>query len=67
MDRRSFLGIAAVGVLARPLAGEAQPGGKLYSIGVLTSAAGPSPTYGPIVTSALRDHGYELGRNVVLL
>jgi ABC-type uncharacterized transport system substrate-binding protein len=66
MDRRTFLGTLAGGLLAAPLAAEAQQAGKLYSIGILTSAARPSPTYGPIVSSALRDNGYELGRNVAL-
>jgi putative ABC transport system substrate-binding protein len=66
MDRRTFISRVTLGFLAAPLAVEAQQGGKLYTIGVLTSASGPSPTYGPIVSSALRDSGYELGRNVVL-
>jgi putative tryptophan/tyrosine transport system substrate-binding protein len=66
VDRRRFIGTLAGGLLTAPLAAEAQQAGKLYSIGVLTSAAGPSPTYGPIVSSALRGNGYQVGRNVVL-
>jgi hypothetical protein len=54
MHRRAFLSALSGGFFAAPLAAEAQQAGKLYSIRVLTSAAGPSPTYAPIVRSALR-------------
>jgi len=36
MDRRSFLGIAAVGVFVRPPAGEAQQPTRVYRIGVVS-------------------------------
>jgi len=35
MDRRTFLGTLAGGLLAVPLAAEAQPAGKVYRIGLL--------------------------------
>jgi putative ABC transport system substrate-binding protein len=35
MDRRAFLGALAGGLLAAPLAAEAQPAGKVYRVGVL--------------------------------
>lgn len=41
---------------------EAQTTAKVYTIGVLSAAAGPSPTYGAILTNALRDSGYRPGR-----
>ena len=44
---------------------EAQPAARVYTIGVL-SAAGPSPTYGAIFANALRDSGYQPGRNLML-
>jgi putative tryptophan/tyrosine transport system substrate-binding protein len=66
MDRRRFLLTSLAGALASPLAAAAQQGGKVYSIGVLSTLAGPSPTYGPVFSSALRDSGYELGRNLVI-
>ena len=53
----------ACGLLAARL--EAQPAAKVYTIGVL-AAAGPSPTYGAIFANALRDSGYQQGRNLVL-
>jgi putative ABC transport system substrate-binding protein len=66
MGRRTFIATLTGGLLATPLATEAQQAGKVYTIGVLTSAAGPSPRYSPIVTGALRDSGYEVGRNLVI-
>jgi ABC-type uncharacterized transport system substrate-binding protein len=66
VTRRAFIGTFAGGLLAAPLAAQAQPVGKVYTIGVLTSAAGPSPRYSPIVIGALRDSGYEVGRNLVI-
>ena len=42
LDRRAFLG--TLGLLAAPLAAEAQPAGKVARIGILSpSMAGPSP------------------------
>ena len=41
MGRRVFIG-TLVGLLAAPLAGEAQPGGKLWRIGLLDYSA-PDP------------------------
>jgi hypothetical protein len=35
MDRRAFIGSLAVGTLALPRAGPAQPAGKVYRIGIL--------------------------------
>jgi putative ABC transport system substrate-binding protein len=61
---RTVLAMAlACGLLAARL--EAQPAAKVYTIGIL-SAAGPSPTYGAIFANALRDSGYQVGRNLVL-
>ena len=65
MQRRAFLR-AVVAVLAAPLAAEAQQVVKVYTIGLLTSAAGPSPVYGPALFNALRDLGWEPGRNLIV-
>ena len=43
MDRRTFLGTLAGGLLAAPLAAEGQPGGKPTRIGLLDIIA-PSPS-----------------------
>ena len=39
MDRRTFLGTLAGGLLAAPLAVEAQQAGKVYRVGILTNKA----------------------------
>jgi putative ABC transport system substrate-binding protein len=47
MDRRAFVATLAGSMLGVPPFAKAQQTAKLYTIGVLTSAAGPSPRYGP--------------------
>ncbi len=66
MDRRTFLGTLAGGLLAAPVAAKAQPAGKIYTMGVLSGLAGPSRTYSPLFFRALGESGYELGRNLVI-
>jgi hypothetical protein len=44
MDRRTFLATVAGGLLAAPLAAEAQPAGKVYRIGVLMNLYPPDAT-----------------------
>jgi putative ABC transport system substrate-binding protein len=65
MNRRAFVvGLGAV--LATPLAAEAQPVKSAYVIGILSMAAGPSPIYGPALFNALRELGWESGRNLTV-
>jgi hypothetical protein len=61
MDRRTFLGTLAGGMLAAPLAAGAQPAGKVYRIGWLHFGSG-----GPRVTlrDALHGLGYIEGKNI---
>ncbi len=40
MDRRVFLGMIAGGLLAAPLAGEAQPAAKVYRVGFISTRMG---------------------------
>ena len=65
MDRRIFLGMLASGLVAAPLAAEAQPAGKIYRIGYLSAGA---PTSNPLVIAAfqqgLRDRGWVEGQNI---
>jgi len=65
MDRRAFILTAAGGLLAAPLAVEAQPG-KVWRIGFL--GASPS-TVGPFIQAfeqGLRELGYVDGQNIAI-
>jgi len=61
MDRRTFISGFTFGLLAAPLAAEAQPAGRVYRIGILES----SPLWGPF-HQRLRELGYIEGRNLVV-
>jgi len=61
IDRRSFIGTLA-GLLAAPLAAEAQQPGRVYRIGWLTPAVGAGPS--PAFREAMRALGYVEGQAV---
>ena len=61
--RRAVLAMTlACGLLAARL--DAQPAARVYTVGVLSAAA--SPSQGATFANALRDAGYQQGRNLVL-
>jgi putative ABC transport system substrate-binding protein len=66
MNRRSFIGTLAGGLLAAPLAVEAQHTAKVLRVGYL-GVAGPGPG---VATDAfyagLREQGYVIGRDVLV-
>jgi putative ABC transport system substrate-binding protein len=66
VDRRAFIGTLAGGLLAAPLAAEAQETGKVWQIGFLGS--GTATGWGgpgiEAIRLGLRDHGYVEGRNI---
>jgi putative ABC transport system substrate-binding protein len=64
VDRRSFIGTLAAGLLAAPRAAEAQSAGKLYRIGLL-SPTSQSLGIEPIRVG-LRTLGYVEGHNLVI-
>ena len=73
MDRRAFMAGTGALVLAAPLVADAQPGGKVYRVGLVFTTApvsemvGPNPVH-PLVRSfldELRTRGYVQGRNLV--
>ena len=66
MDRRAFLGTLTGGLLAAPLAPEAQPAAKAPRIGFLALNAAASPYQQEAFLRGLRDLGYVDGRNVVV-
>ncbi len=66
MNRRSFLTALSGGLLAAPLAAEAQPAAKVARIGYLTTHVASSPHLPEAFRQGLRDLGYVEGRNVVI-
>ena len=67
MDRREFIGTIACGLLAAPLAAEAQPAGKVYRIGFLgnSTEAMEANLVGPF-REGLRERGYVEGRDLTI-
>jgi len=69
MERRAFLGAMAGGLLAAPLAAEAQPAPKVARIGVLYAGSTPFDPYSPNIMAfkeALRRLGWVEGQNLVV-
>ena len=67
MDRRAFIGTLTGGILAAPLAAEAQPVKKPWRIGYLSG--GSSPVMAPYVAAfreGLRNRGLIEGENIVV-
>jgi putative ABC transport system substrate-binding protein len=67
MDRRTFLGTLTGGLLAAPLALEAQQAGRIPQIGFL-SPSGPT-ALGPFVEAfvqGLRELGYVEGQSIAI-
>ena len=68
MDRRTFLGVIASGLLAAPLAAEAQLAQKAPRIGILLLLGAPGHP-NPLLDAfrgGLRDAGYVEGQNLVI-
>jgi putative tryptophan/tyrosine transport system substrate-binding protein len=69
VDRRAFISTLAGGLLAAPLAAEAQPAGKVYRIGILGNVP-LSDTEGArlwgALTQGLRELGYVEGQNLIV-
>jgi putative ABC transport system substrate-binding protein len=67
MDRRPFLGTLAGGLLAAPLAAEAQQAGTIYRVGVLSGGSAVTAGIDPLrAEDQLRALGYIEGRNLVV-
>jgi putative ABC transport system substrate-binding protein len=66
MQRRAFLGALTGGLLAAPLAAEAQPAGKMYRVGYLGYAHPTEPRDLETFRQRLRDLGYVEGKNLVI-
>jgi len=69
MDRRTFLGALAGGLLAAPLAAGAQQAGKVWRIGWLLTGSLESPETRLLrdaFREGLRERGYIEGQNIVI-
>src|SRR5258705_12530554 len=64
MDRRAFIGSLAGGLLAAPLAGEAEQASEVYRVGLVS--LGGDPLWWRPVLDAMRELGYVEGRNLVV-
>ena len=65
MDRRTFIGGFAGGLLAWPLAASAQQPGKAPIVGVLNTSAGPRSLTVDTARQGLRDLGYIDGQTIM--
>jgi len=66
IDRRTFLGTMAGGLLAAPLAAEAQQAGKVYRVGFLWDSPAVFPDAIEAFLRGLRDLGYVEGRTIAI-
>jgi putative ABC transport system substrate-binding protein len=66
MDRREFIGTLVGGLVAAPLAAEAQQAAKVPRIGFLANNPAGSPHLLEAFRQGLRDLAYVEGRNVVI-
>jgi putative tryptophan/tyrosine transport system substrate-binding protein len=68
VPRRAFMAIIAGGLLAAPLAAQAQPAGKVWRIGVLSSGSpsGSAVARVDAFKQGLRELGYVEGQNTVI-
>jgi putative ABC transport system substrate-binding protein len=66
MERRTFLGVIASGLLAAPLAAEGQPAGKAWRIGFVRGSAPPAAEV-EAFRQGLRELGYVEGKNLDIL
>src|SRR6476661_4908300 len=64
MERRTFLGVIAGGLLAAPLAAEAQPAGKVYRVCFLALTPGEDTTSMQPLLERLHELGYGEGKNM---
>jgi putative ABC transport system substrate-binding protein len=63
MERRTFIGTMAGGLLAAPFAAQAQEAGKVARIGLLNGGSPPNP-FVESFKQGLRELGYVEGRNI---
>jgi len=65
MDRRTFIGTIACGLLAVPLSGAAQQSGKVPVVGILNNSVGPRSRSVDGTRQGLLELGYVEGQTIV--
>jgi len=65
VDRRAFL-VGSVGLLAAPLAADAQQAGRVFRIGILGNLRSAKPDLWGIFVEGLKDLGWVEGRNITI-
>jgi putative ABC transport system substrate-binding protein len=65
MERRAFIAAVTGGLLAAPLAAEAQPAGKPYRVGVLSAGSMVNPEI-QAFRESLQALGWVEGRNIAI-
>ncbi len=66
MDRRTFIGAVAAGMIAAPLAASAQTATAVRRIGVLSPGARPTPVRLQVTGAPLRALGWVEGQNLLV-
>src|SRR5215831_3033854 len=66
MDRRAFLSGLTFGMVWAPFAAEAQPTGRVYRLGYLSSSGTLNSPYAEAFRQGLRDLGWVEGQNIVI-
>ena len=66
MDRRTFIGAVAAGIIAAPLAASAQTATTVRRIGVLSSGARPTPALLQQIYAPLSELGWTEGKNLLI-
>jgi len=66
LGRLEFISSFALGILAAPLAAEAQQGRKVYRIGVLDGGSRQLAVSARLLPPALRELGYVEGQNLTI-
>jgi putative ABC transport system substrate-binding protein len=64
MERRTFIALVSGGLLAAPLAAEAQQPGKVYRIGMMQLFTNVAPHLDDAFRQALRELGWVEGKNI---
>ena len=67
MDRRTFLGALASAFLAAPLAAAAQPAGKVWRVGSLSTGVSTGSNIRPLLSEGLQALGYVEGSFILEL